>query len=63
MVDQDGYIYVMGRTDDIINVAGIRVDLGGIEEVSAPGYQGCRRVRRARNKDELKGEVPLWLQS
>ena len=34
-MDEDGYIYVMGRTDDIINVAGHRLSTGGMEEVLA----------------------------
>ena len=34
-IDEDGYVYVMGRTDDIINVAGHRLSTGGMEEVLA----------------------------
>ncbi len=34
-VDEDGYPYIMGRTDDIINVAGHRLSAGGMEEVAA----------------------------
>jgi propionyl-CoA synthetase len=55
--DQDGYIFVMGRTDDIINVAGHRLSTGGMEEVLAshPDVAECAVLGV---KDELKGEVP-----
>ena len=55
--DADGYLYVMGRTDDIINVAGHRLSTGGIEEVLAahPSVAECAVVGI---KDALKGEVP-----
>ncbi|MFN8063998.1 MAG: propionyl-CoA synthetase [Vicinamibacterales bacterium] len=56
--DPDGYLYVMSRVDDIINVAGHRLSTGGIEEVLAshPDVAECAVVGRA---DELKGEVPI----
>ena len=52
-----GYLYIMGRTDDIINVAGHRLSTGGMEEVlsSHPDVAECAVVGVA---DELKGEVP-----
>jgi propionyl-CoA synthetase len=55
--DDDGYIFVMGRTDDIINVAGHRLSTGGMEEVLAahPDVAECAVIGI---KDELKGEVP-----
>jgi propionyl-CoA synthetase len=55
--DEDGYLYVMGRTDDIINVAGHRLSTGGMEEVlsSHPDVAECAVIGI---KDELKGEVP-----
>ncbi|MGL4496153.1 MAG: propionyl-CoA synthetase, partial [Beijerinckiaceae bacterium] len=55
--DEDGYIYVMGRTDDIINVAGHRLSTGGMEEVLAshPDVAECAVIGV---KDSLKGEVP-----
>jgi propionyl-CoA synthetase len=55
--DEDGYVYVMGRTDDIINVAGHRLSTGGMEEVIAshPDVAECAVLGI---KDELKGEVP-----
>ena len=55
--DEDGYVFVMGRTDDIINVAGHRLSTGGMEEVLAshPDVAECAVIGI---KDELKGEVP-----
>jgi propionyl-CoA synthetase len=55
--DDDGYIFVMGRTDDIINVAGHRLSTGGMEEVLAshPDVAECAVLGV---KDALKGEVP-----
>ena len=47
--DEDGYLYVMGRTDDIINVAGHRLSTGGMEEVLACA-PGRRRMRRDRHR-------------
>ncbi len=56
--DEDGYLSIMGRTDDIINVAGHRLSTGAMEEVLAehPDVAECAVVGVA---DELKGEVPL----
>ncbi len=55
--DQDGYLYIMGRTDDIINVAGHRLSTGGMEEVlsSHPDVAECAVIGI---KDALKGEAP-----
>ncbi|MBV9705458.1 MAG: propionyl-CoA synthetase [Methylobacteriaceae bacterium] len=55
--DADGYVYVMGRTDDIINVAGHRLSTGAMEEVLAshPDVAECAVVGV---KDALKGEAP-----
>jgi propionyl-CoA synthetase len=55
--DADGYVFVMGRTDDIINVAGHRLSTGGMEEVLAahPDVAECAVLGIA---DQLKGEVP-----
>jgi propionyl-CoA synthetase len=57
-VDEDGYVYVMSRTDDIINVAGHRLSTGGMEEVLAshPDVAECAVVGV---HDELKGQVPV----
>jgi propionyl-CoA synthetase len=56
-LDEDGYVYVMGRTDDIINVAGHRLSTGGMEEVLAshPAVAECAVIGVA---DALKGEAP-----
>jgi len=56
--DEDGYVYIMSRVDDIINVAGHRLSTGAMEEVLAghPDVAECAVVGVA---DELKGEVPL----
>jgi propionyl-CoA synthetase len=56
-LDPDGYLYVMGRTDDIINVAGHRLSTGGMEEVLA-AHQDVAECAVVGIKDELKGEVP-----
>jgi propionyl-CoA synthetase len=55
--DEDGYVYVMGRTDDIINVAGHRLSTGGMEEVLA-SHQDVAECAVIGIHDELKGEVP-----
>ena len=57
-IDEDGYIYVMTRTDDIINVAGHRLSTGAIEEVltTHPDVAECAVTGI---KNELKGQLPL----
>jgi propionyl-CoA synthetase len=57
-IDEDGYLWVMSRTDDIINVAGHRLSTGAMEEVLAshPDVAECAVVGAA---DEIKGEIPL----
>jgi propionyl-CoA synthetase len=56
-IDDDGYVFVMGRTDDVINVAGHRLSTGGMEEVLAshPDVAECAVIGVA---DPLKGQVP-----
>ena len=58
--DADGYVYIMGRTDDVMNVAGHRLSTGELEEVVAahPAVAECAVVGIA---DRLKGQVPLGL--
>jgi propionyl-CoA synthetase len=58
--DEDGYLWIMSRTDDVINVAGHRLSTGAMEEVLAahPDVAECAVVGVA---DDLKGEVPLGL--
>ena len=59
-VDEQGFVWVMGRTDDIINVAGHRLSTGQMEEVLAshPDVAECAVVGAA---DSLKGQAPLGL--
>jgi propionyl-CoA synthetase len=58
MIDEDGYIYIMARTDDVINVAGHRLSTGGMEEVLAghPDVAECAVIGVA---DQLKGQTPV----
>ena len=56
--DRDGYLYVMSRTDDIINVAGHRLSTGAMEEVIA-SHQDVAECAVIGAADELKGEVPV----
>ena len=58
--DADGYLFVMGRTDDIINVAGHRLSTGAMEEILAahPDVAECAVLGV---KDAIKGEVPCGL--
>jgi propionyl-CoA synthetase len=55
--DADGYVYVMSRTDDIINVAGHRLSTGGMEEVLS-GHKDVAECAVIGIADALKGEVP-----
>ncbi len=59
-VDEDGYLYIMARTDDVINVAGHRLSTGAMEEVLAghPEVAECAVIGVA---DALKGQAPLGL--
>ena len=56
-IDEDGYLFIMGRTDDVINVAGHRLSTGGMEEVLA-GHPDVAECAVIGVKDALKGEVP-----
>jgi propionyl-CoA synthetase len=58
--DEDGYLWIMSRTDDIINVAGHRLSTGALEEVLA-GHTDVAECAVIGVVDELKGEVPLGL--
>ncbi|MGH6881449.1 propionyl-CoA synthetase [Hypericibacter sp.] len=57
-IDEEGYVYVMARTDDVINVAGHRLSTGAMEEVLSahPDVAECAVIGA---HDELKGQVPL----
>jgi propionyl-CoA synthetase len=59
-IDDDGYVYVMSRTDDVINTAGHRLSTGAMEEVLAahPDVAECAVIGIA---DDLKGQVPIGL--
>ena len=57
-VDEDGYINVMSRTDDVINVAGHRLSTGAIEEVLA-GHSDVAECAVIGAADRLKGQLPL----
>lgn len=58
MIDEDGYVYIMARTDDVINVAGHRLSTGGMEEVLAahPDVAECAVIGVT---DALKGQAPV----
>ena len=58
--DEDGYVYIMARTDDVINVAGHRLSTGAMEEVLAshPDVAECAVIGVT---DQLKGQLPLGL--
>ena len=58
--DEDGYLYIMSRTDDIINVAGHRLSTGGMEEVLA-GHTGRRRMRGDRHRGRAQGRSAVRL--
>ncbi|MDG2296228.1 MAG: propionyl-CoA synthetase [Paracoccaceae bacterium] len=58
IIDEDGYLYIMARTDDVINVAGHRLSTGAMEEVLAnhPDVAECAVIGVS---DQLKGQLPL----
>ncbi|MBN6151457.1 propionate--CoA ligase [Xanthomonas sp. AmX2] len=56
--DEDGYTFILGRTDDVINVAGHRLGTREIEEAIA-GHPGVAEVAVIGMHDELKGQVPI----
>lgn len=58
MMDDDGYLYIMARTDDVINVAGHRLSTGGMEEALAshPDVAECAVIGVA---DDFKGQLPM----
>ena len=60
VIDKDGYISVMSRTDDIINCAGHRISTGSIEEILT-SHEEIAECAVVGFKDSLKGEVPLGL--
>lgn len=58
MIDDDGYLYIMARTDDVINVAGHRLSTGAMEEVLA-GHPDVGECAVIGVTDELKGQLPM----
>ncbi len=60
LVDEDGYLYVMGRTDDVLNVAGHRLSTGSIEAALA-GHPAVAECAVIGVHDDLKGQVPRAL--
>lgn len=59
-IDQDGYLFIMGRTDDVINVAGHRLSTGEMEEVIA-SHEAVAECAVIGIRCSLKGQVPLAL--
>lgn len=59
-IDEDGYLFVMGRTDDVINVAGHRLSTGEIEEIIA-AHDAVAECTVIGVYDNIKGQVPLGL--
>ncbi|HET6694445.1 MAG TPA: propionyl-CoA synthetase [Pedococcus sp.] len=60
LIDEDGYLFVMGRTDDVLNVAGHRLSTGSIEAALA-GHEAVAECAVIGVADELKGQVPRAL--
>jgi propionyl-CoA synthetase len=58
--DEDGHVFIMGRTDDVINVAGHRLSTGQLEEVLA-GHDAVAECAVIGVADEVKGQVPVGL--
>ncbi|APG46612.1 propionate-CoA ligase PrpE [Phaeobacter porticola] len=58
MKDEDGYLYIMARTDDVINVAGHRLSTGAMEEVLA-GHPDVAECAVIGVSDSLKGQAPV----
>ena len=59
-IDEDGYLFVMGRIDDVINVAGHRLSTGEMEEVVG-GHEAVAECAVIGIHDDLKGQLPLGL--
>jgi len=59
-IDEDGYLFIMGRTDDVINVAGHRLSTGEMEEVLS-GHNAVAECAVIGINDKLKGQVPFGL--
>lgn len=59
-IDEDGYVYIMGRVDDVINVAGHRLSTGAMEEIIAQ-HQDVAECAVIGVHDPLKGQLPVGL--
>ncbi|HMT94479.1 propionyl-CoA synthetase [uncultured Thiothrix sp.] len=59
-IDQDGYVFVMGRVDDVINVAGHRLSTGEMEEIIG-GHAAVAECAVVGRDDDLKGQIPIGL--
>ena len=59
-IDDDGYLFIMGRTDDVINVAGHRLSTGEMEEIVA-SHQAVAECAVIGMQNQLKGQLPLGL--
>ena len=59
-IDEDGYVFVMGRVDDVINVAGHRLSTGEMEEVIG-GHAAVAECAVIAKDDGLKGQIPMGL--
>ncbi|MHB8788609.1 MAG: propionyl-CoA synthetase [Desulfobulbaceae bacterium] len=59
-IDEDGYVYVMGRMDDVINIAGHRLSTGSMEEIIAT-HQDVAECAVIGTSDEIKGQKPVGL--
>ena len=59
-IDEDGYLFIMGRTDDVINVAGHRLSTGEMEEIVA-SHHAVAECAVIGIKDQLKGQLPMGL--
>ena len=59
-IDEDGYVWIMSRTDDIINVAGHRLSTGAMEEVLAE-HKDVAECAVLGISDKLKGQLPIGL--
>ncbi len=57
-IDADGYLYIMARTDDVINVAGHRLSTGAMEEILA-GHKDVAECAVIGVSDDLKGQLPM----
>lgn len=59
-IDEEGYVFIMGRTDDVINVAGHRLSTGEMEEIIA-SHEGIAECAVIGINDDLKGQLPVGL--